>query len=331
MAPKCTSKSMPKQTSSARDFDEDNEAQTLEIANTSVGQVLMRPQRSTLYDFFKNYDSVDFAAAQTLDQPPVHRIRQIANRHISNKKSHLSELDASDIKMAAPLPSSSAQHVIVIPCPPRIPRTPVLHHPLEISVLQNLTRVTTTAGSLEVLEVLKTLEDLAVDLGGVPPSSFLGDIGQENSPTFKSPAFEHSGSISQLSSLTVRDGKQPKFIITLFIVPAEEIFGKSIADVPWHSNVGIIVNNTKRGAGKDFLLCEPNVTPDDHDKPLNAFTQPWMRRLWVNHARLEQNNGGVCLPLCLEWILEILVEGLDLELDESGIVVGSNKFRQINL
>jgi len=51
--------------------------------------------------------------------------------------------------------------------------------------------------------------------------------------------------------------------------------------------------------------------------------------IWVNKERTEHNSSGICLPLALEWILELLVSPLAISWAASGRISNIEGFRRV--
>jgi hypothetical protein len=116
---------------------------------------------------------------------------------------------------------------------------------------------------------------------------------------------------------------------------------------PLHCCIGAIISAKRVGgcsAGKTLLVCDPNVLPlnrheDNLDNILNAnfreifkqvISDRKVQRVFVNKSRAERNTRGHCFALALEWMVEMVVMGLQIEWDEAGAVKAVEGFRKIN-
>ncbi|KAJ7263338.1 hypothetical protein C8J57DRAFT_1231212 [Mycena rebaudengoi] len=103
---------------------------------------------------------------------------------------------------------------------------------------------------------------------------------------------------------------------------------------PLHCCIGAIISAKRvggRSAGKTLL--------DNLDNILNAnfreifkqvISDRKVQRIFVNKSRAERNTGGHCFALALEWMVEMVVMGLQIEWDEAGAVKAVEGFREIN-
>ncbi|KAJ7026431.1 hypothetical protein C8F04DRAFT_1190494 [Mycena alexandri] len=122
------------------------------------------------------------------------------------------------------------------------------------------------------------------------------------------------------------------------------------AQITFHANLLIYIHEPKNirarhGPGKDLLICDPNFgvassTPAKRmlGLLLNAQKEQkkqkgsFPRRIWKSKPRGEHNRDGDCLPLTLEWMLEVVINGpeaLGIERNEKGEVTEINGFRRV--
>ncbi|KAJ7810691.1 hypothetical protein B0H14DRAFT_3880451 [Mycena olivaceomarginata] len=76
-------------------------------------------------------------------------------------------------------------------------------------------------------------------------------------------------------------------------------------------------------AGKALLIGDVNTSGEQHDDLLprvkTLLTNAPTHR-FVNLARTECNDRGICLTLALEWMLELVIRGVEYKRDEDGKV-----------
>jgi hypothetical protein len=99
---------------------------------------------------------------------------------------------------------------------------------------------------------------------------------------------------------------------------------------PLHCCIGAVISAKRvggRSAGKTLLVCDPNVLPlNCHEHNLDNIVDANFRkifkkvirdrsvqRIFVNKSRPERNSGGHCFALALEWMVEMVVKGLQIE------------------
>ncbi|KAJ6620234.1 hypothetical protein B0H10DRAFT_1946284 [Mycena sp. CBHHK59/15] len=113
-----------------------------------------------------------------------------------------------------------------------------------------------------------------------------------------------------------------------------------------HSCVVAIVHapDQQQKAGKVILVGNPNIVDGDCKKTAaSEILKPHLisllrhlekkcggkRPIFVNTTRPERNGGGHCLQLVLEWLVEIVVNSLQIEHDAKGAVTAIEGFRQL--
>ncbi|KAJ7054910.1 hypothetical protein C8F01DRAFT_1161786 [Mycena amicta] len=161
---------------------------------------------------------------------------------------------------------------------------------------------------------------------------------------FSSAAFQVFGT---LSAFTLPDSRQ-LYTMALFAFPCKaNLLGmtkKQIAAMEWHANAVVMIDHPE-GAGRDLVVFEPNVTGvEARENSIRRIFQPWMggllvsdeirpryARLWVNNKRRTRNNEGICLPLVLEWMIEVVTQGLVMQRAANGDVESIRGFRQVAL
>lgn len=117
---------------------------------------------------------------------------------------------------------------------------------------------------------------------------------------------------------------------------------QQFVDLPLHAVVFVIVHGPpKKKTGKVLLIAEPNVGPMEKKVkwanrivPFNVvklIQQGGMGdyRHFVNMRRSEANHGGHCLTLALEWMVEMVVNGFDVERDEQDVVTFVANYRPL--
>ncbi|KAJ6564125.1 hypothetical protein B0H19DRAFT_1067717 [Mycena capillaripes] len=129
--------------------------------------------------------------------------------------------------------------------------------------------------------------------------------------------------------------------------------GKSIQDwakEPWHCNFLVLIHAPhtpgKHSPGKALLICELNITDvEEREHVVAKILKSRMcgmlkelrssaKQVWVNKKCPVGNNGGICLALALEWMVELIVggeEGLDIQRGDKGQVTAVKGFRLITL
>ncbi|KAJ7057541.1 hypothetical protein C8F01DRAFT_1152478 [Mycena amicta] len=108
---------------------------------------------------------------------------------------------------------------------------------------------------------------------------------------------------------------------------------KQIAAMEWHANAVVMIDHPE-GAGRDLVVFEPNVTGvEARENSIRRIFQPWMGGLLVSdeirprYARL----WAICLPLVLEWMIEVVTQGLVMQRAANGDVESIRGFRQVAL
>ncbi|KAJ7051415.1 hypothetical protein C8F01DRAFT_1175317 [Mycena amicta] len=114
------------------------------------------------------------------------------------------------------------------------------------------------------------------------------------------------------------------------------------AAVEWHSNAAVMIDHP-HGLGRDLVIFEPNITGvEARETSSRRIFQPWMgsllkaeeirpryARLWVNNKRGARNNDGTCLRLTLEWMVEVVKQGLVVRRAENGDTQSIKGFRRV--
>ncbi|KAJ6611021.1 hypothetical protein B0H10DRAFT_2224498 [Mycena sp. CBHHK59/15] len=100
------------------------------------------------------------------------------------------------------------------------------------------------------------------------------------------------------------------------------------------------------GARKVIAICDPNVIPlDNRLDSLSSITRKsHLVKLFLEHEkkfsrvpyfinipRRERNTGGHCLALVLEWMVELIVYGLNVTRDGAGNVAAIEGFRPLRV
>lgn len=107
-----------------------------------------------------------------------------------------------------------------------------------------------------------------------------------------------------------------------------------------HANVLVIVHapHDLRGGripGKVIAIADPNFASETGN-PLSGRINSLLRvrrvptTRFVSLPRAESNGKGICLALALEWLVEMVVKGVNIERDEeTKEVIGIQGFRPI--
>ncbi|KAJ7054732.1 hypothetical protein C8F01DRAFT_1162721 [Mycena amicta] len=145
-----------------------------------------------------------------------------------------------------------------------------------------------------------------------------------------------------------------RIIMGLVILPASSVTltKQQWALEPWHANVLIIERGNGRrgckGSGKTVFICEPNVIGGDlRQKPLTLTALVARRtikrrvkdmvqaihptKIFINRQRSTFNREGICLQLALKWMVEIVMNGIEIKKDTEGRVVSAPGFVEIGL
>ncbi|KAK6995773.1 hypothetical protein R3P38DRAFT_3074992 [Favolaschia claudopus] len=109
-----------------------------------------------------------------------------------------------------------------------------------------------------------------------------------------------------------------------------------------HANIVLMIH-PRAGRGKAIAVGEPNIDSlrASLPNPLSGRMTAMLKKsenvplnAWCNQPRKEINTGPNCLPMALEWMIEIVAGGLPrlgVERDEKGGVKGISGFRVLNL
>ncbi|KAJ7048958.1 hypothetical protein C8F01DRAFT_1187266 [Mycena amicta] len=170
------------------------------------------------------------------------------------------------------------------------------------------------------------------------------DATHKKSKTYSNAAFQVFGT---LSAFTLPDVRR-QYTIALFAFPCKaNLLGMTkaqIAAVEWHSNAAVMIDHP-HGLGRDLVIFEPNITGvEARETCSRRIFQPWMgsllkaeeirpryARLWVNDKRRARNNNGTCLRLTLEWMVEVVKQGLVVRRAENGDTQSIKGFRRVLL
>ncbi|KAJ7032688.1 hypothetical protein C8F04DRAFT_1184880 [Mycena alexandri] len=145
------------------------------------------------------------------------------------------------------------------------------------------------------------------------------------------------GTMSDFVHPKIRGGEGAKITLGLVIFRALPRAGRSAAawsTQAWHSNILVNISSDTRGC-KSLLICDPNVI-NNVENPVKGKMAGMLKvkrtptNRWINNVRSERNSDGICLTLCLEWMMEIVtagVDGLEIEKDAAGLVTGVKGFR----
>jgi hypothetical protein len=98
------------------------------------------------------------------------------------------------------------------------------------------------------------------------------------------------------------------------------------------------------GSGKTIVIGDPNVVGCDKRKSEgstifdNAHMVALLRALenefhiteyWINNPRGKRNTDGECLRFALEWMVEVVSNGLDIQRDKHGAIKSITGFRKL--
>ncbi|KAJ7681098.1 hypothetical protein B0H17DRAFT_1076802 [Mycena rosella] len=92
---------------------------------------------------------------------------------------------------------------------------------------------------------------------------------------------------------------------------------------------------TRGQVPKALLICDVNCLTKTGAPELLPRTRKLLkvsgvlRTQYINFPRAERNTRGICLTLALEWILELVVQGLQIKRDGRGCVTEVEGFRQL--
>ncbi|KAJ7065839.1 hypothetical protein C8F01DRAFT_1126750 [Mycena amicta] len=142
------------------------------------------------------------------------------------------------------------------------------------------------------------------------------DATHKKSKTYSSAAFQVFGTLSA------------------FTLPDSNLLGMTkaqIAAVEWHSNAAIssFSSRTLRASKPAKSLLASIFQPWMGSLLKAEEIRPRYARLWVNNKRGARNNDGTCLRLTLEWMVEVVKQGLVVRRAENGDTQSIKGFRRV--
>ncbi|KAJ7049098.1 hypothetical protein C8F01DRAFT_1379052 [Mycena amicta] len=318
---------------SGSDSDADDALDALRVL---VGQTLTKAQLDLIRTYRKSHGKVNWYDINKQSKQLGHIIRKMRKTG-----ARLSQADFRIIATTAPPRHLSLP--LLSSCDSREPRTGGSCE--EEQVHTALHAAGTSSGDTHAF--LKSLGALDKTLLNqctvvVRPLAYRDAVYKSSQP-YRSAPFQVYGTLSALTHPRVR---RP-FTIALLSFPCKPLLGmtaEEAAKVEWHANVAVIVD-AEADSQRDLVVFEPNITAvEARETTIERIFQPWMvhllrskqlrprvGQLWVNNERPKRNNSGICLQLAMEWMVELVAGGLQIDRDRSGNIVAIGGFRSVDM
>ncbi|KAJ7067459.1 hypothetical protein C8F01DRAFT_1365532 [Mycena amicta] len=335
---------------------ESEDVAMVDAIRANIGQSLSAAQLDALAEYSSRHKSVAWTRIDAESKQLTLLLRKLRKTNAVITEEDCELIDATAPASSMQIHSASGSAAARISAPTSAARRAAIASyinpaPLTQSAVQaEVYRAVHVAGCrpANARLFLRVLNELASETRGdcwiVRDPLAYRDATHKRAKKFSSAAFQVFGT---LSAFTLPDSRQ-LYTMALFAFPCKaNLLGmtkKQIAAMEWHANAVVMIDHPE-GAGRDLVVFEPNVTGvEARENSIRRIFQPWMggllvsdeirpryARLWVNNKRRTRNNEGICLPLVLEWMIEVVTQGLVMQRAANGDVESIRGFRQVAL